>query len=239
MSFENANFGGVGWSVEQLRLMTKIAVLYHEEGVKQPEISQRLNLSQARVSRYLNQAAAAGIVRTAIVQPYGIYVGLEKALEEKYKLKEVVVVENIEGAALKSSLGSAAATYLETTLSANDHIGISSWSQTLLSMVETMRSRPRKIVSEVVQLIGGVGSPEAQIQASRLCSQLAQITSAVPFYLAAPGVVSSKEIKEAFLSDPEVIKTIQAWKRINTLILGIGAFPASPLLAASGNAISQ
>ena len=103
MSFENANFGGVGWSVEQLRLMTKIAVLYHEEGVKQPEISQRLNLSQARVSRYLNQAAAAGIVRTAIVQPYGIYVGLEKALEEKYKLKEVVVVENIEGAALKSS----------------------------------------------------------------------------------------------------------------------------------------
>jgi DNA-binding transcriptional regulator LsrR (DeoR family) len=112
MSLENADFGNVGWSVEQLRLMTKIAVLYHEEGVKQPEISQRLNLSQARVSRYLNQAAAAGIVRTAIVQPYGIYVGLEKALEEKYKLKEVVVVENIEGAALKSSLGSAAATYL-------------------------------------------------------------------------------------------------------------------------------
>ena len=155
------------------------------------------------------------------------------------ELKEVVVVENIEGAALKSSLGSAAATYLETTLSANDHIGISSWSQTLLSMVESMRSRPRKVVSEIVQLIGGVGSPEAQIQASRLCSQLAQITSAVPFYLAAPGVVSSKEVKEAFLSDPEVIKTIQAWKRINTLILGIGAFPASPLLAASGNAIGQ
>ena len=239
MSLENADFGNVGWSVDQLRLMTKIAVLYHEEKIKQPEISQRLNLSQARVSRYLNQAAAAGIVRTAIVQPYGIYVGLEKALEEKYKLKEVVVVENIEGAALKSSLGSAAATYLETTLSANDHIGISSWSQTLLSMVESMRSRPRKVVSEIVQLIGGVGSPEAQIQASRLCSQLAQITSAVPFYLAAPGVVSSKEVKEAFLSDPEVIKTIQAWKRINTLILGIGAFPASPLLAASGNAIGQ
>jgi DNA-binding transcriptional regulator LsrR (DeoR family) len=41
------------------------------------------------------------------------------------------------------------------------------------------------------------------------------------------------------LSDPAIIKTIQAWKRINTLILGIGAFPASPLLAASGNSIDQ
>ena len=239
MSLESSNLGDAGWSVEQLRLMTKIAVLYHEEGLGQPQISQQLNLSQARVSRYLKQAIAAGIIRTTIVQPYGIYVGLEKALEEKYALEEVVVVENIEGTSLKSALGSAAATYLETTLSVNDHIGISSWSQTLLYMVESMRSRPRKVVSEVVQLIGGVGSPEAQIQASRLCSQLAQITSAVPFYLAAPGVASSKEVKEAFLSDPAIIKTIQAWKRVNTLILGIGAFPASPLLAASGNSIDQ
>jgi len=239
MAFENSNFLESKWSVDQLRLMTKISVMYYEEGVKQPEISQQLNLSQSRVSRYLNEAALAGIIRTTIVQPFGIYVGLEKALEEKYGLQEVVIVENIEGAALKSSLGSAAATYLETTLSVNEHIGISSWSQTLLSMVETMRSRPRKIVSEVVQLIGGVGSTEAQIQASRLCSQLAQITSAVPYYLAAPGVTSSKEVKDAFLSDSEVMRTIDAWKRLSTVILGVGAFPASPLLAASGNSIGQ
>ena len=78
-------------SIEQQRLMTKIAVLYHEEGLGQHEISRRLNLSQARVSRYLKQAVADGIVRTTVVQPYGIYVGLEKALEEKYNLREVVV----------------------------------------------------------------------------------------------------------------------------------------------------
>lgn len=239
MPIENTNMSDPIWSVKQLRLMTKIAVLYHEEGLGQPQISQKLNLSQARVSRYLNQAMSAGIVKTTIVQPYGIYVGLEKALEAKYALQEVVVVENIEGTSLKRALGIAAATYLETTLSSRDHLGISSWSQTLLLMVESMRSRPRKVVREVVQLIGGVGTPEAQIHASRLCSQLAQITSAVPFYLAAPGVASSKEVKAAFLSDPAVRKTIEAWGRINTLILGIGAFPASTLLAASGNSLDQ
>ena len=226
-------------SAEQQRLMTKIAVLYHEEGLGQPEISRRLNLSQARVSRYLKQAVAEGIVRTTVVQPYGIYVGLEKALEEKYGLLEVVVAEHIEGTSLKSALGSAAATYLETTLSANDHIGLSSWSQTLLATVEAMRTRPRKVVQEVTQLIGGVGSPEAQIQASRLCSHLAEITSATPIYVAAPGIVATKAVRNAFLSDPAITTTIEAWKRITTLIVGVGTFPASPLLAASGNTLER
>ena len=227
------------WSSEQLRLITKIAVLYHEEGMGQADISKKLNLSQARVSRYLKAAEGEGIVRTTVVQPFGIYVGLEKALEQKFKLQEVVVVENIEGTSLVASLGSAAATYLETTLVASDHVGISSWSTTLLATVEAMRSRPRKVVNEVVQLIGGVGSPQAQIQASRLTSHLAELTSATPFYMAAPGVASSKEVKKAFLSDPAVRATIEAWGRVTTLLVGVGTFPASPLLAASGNALEK
>lgn len=226
-------------SPEQLRLITKIAVLYHEEGLGQGDISKKLNLSQARVSRYLKQAEKEGIIRTTVVQPFGIYVGLEKALEEKFGLREVVVVENIEGASLVSSLGSAAATYLETTLIVNDHIGISSWSSTLLATVEAMRSRPRKVVNEVTQLIGGVGSPQAQIQASRLVSHLAELTLATPNYMAAPGIASSKEVKKAFLSDPAVSQTIKSWDRITTLLVGIGSFPASPLLAASGNALGK
>jgi DNA-binding transcriptional regulator LsrR (DeoR family) len=239
MNEENTGENLSTWSPEQLRLITKIAVLYHEEKMSQSEISKKLNLSQARVSRYLKEAEKEGIVRTTVVQPFGIYVGLEKALEEKFGLREVVVVENIEGASIVSSLGSAAATYLETTLLDNDHIGISSWSTTLLATVEAMRSRPRKVVNEVIQLIGGVGSPQAQIQASRLVSHLAEITLATPSYMAAPGIASSKEVKKAFLSDPSVAQTIKSWDRLTTLLVGIGAFSASPLLAASGNALDK
>lgn len=223
---------------ERLRLITKIAALSHEEGLTQGEISTRLNLSQARVSRYLKAAVAEGIIRTVVVQPSGIYIGLEKALEQKFKLREVVIVEHIEGRGLTASLGSAAATYLETTLTSNEHVGLSSWSSTLLAMVEAMRSRPRKVVKEVVQLIGGIGSPQAQIRASHLVGHLAALTSAEPKYLATPGVAASREIKSAFLSDPSVVSTMAAWEKITTLIVGIGAFPASPLMAASGNALS-
>lgn len=225
-------------SSEQLRLFTKIAVLYHEEGLSQGEISQRLNLSQARVSRYLKNAVELGIVRTSVVQPEGIYVGLEKALEEKYQLREVVVVDVMDGASLGMRLGSSAATYLETTIGADDYVGISSWSTTLLHTVEAMRSRPRKILNEVIQLIGGVGSPQAQVQATRLVSHLAELTSARPYYMGCPGLVANREIRRAFLEDPAVVASIAAWDRLTTLLVGIGTFPASPLWQASGNALA-
>ncbi|OUM43302.1 sugar-binding transcriptional regulator [Arthrobacter sedimenti] len=223
---------------DQLRLLTKIAVLYHEEGLAQGDISGRLNLSQARVSRCLKLAAELGIVRTSVVQPAGIYVGLEKALEEKYGLQEVVVADMVDDASLGMRLGSCAASYLETTIEVNDVVGISSWSTTLLQTVEAMRSRPRKILSEVIQLIGGVGSPQAQVQATRLVSHLAELTSARPFYMAAPGLVANHGIRQAFLDDPAVASTAEAWSRVNTSLVGIGTFPASPLWRASGNALT-
>src|SRR5687767_15095071 len=41
---------------DRLRLLTKVARLYHEQGVRQPEIATRLHVSQARVSRLLKEA---------------------------------------------------------------------------------------------------------------------------------------------------------------------------------------
>src|SRR5829696_7856262 len=45
---------------EHLRLMTKVVRLYHEHGIRQPEIARRLHVSQARVSRLLKQAETRG-----------------------------------------------------------------------------------------------------------------------------------------------------------------------------------
>jgi len=46
---------------EDTRLMTKVARLYHEQGVRQPEIAKRLNISQPRVPRLLKKAVATGM----------------------------------------------------------------------------------------------------------------------------------------------------------------------------------
>src|SRR3954447_26900405 len=81
---------------EQLRLMTKVARLYHEHDVRQPEIARRLHISQARVSRLLKQAEQEGIVRTTVVVPEGVLTGVEDALEAGYGLREAIVVDCLD-----------------------------------------------------------------------------------------------------------------------------------------------
>ena len=64
--------------VDELRLMTRVARLYHDEGARQPEIAARLRLSQPKVSRLLKQAQAEGIVRISVRPPIGTNPDLER-----------------------------------------------------------------------------------------------------------------------------------------------------------------
>src|SRR5688500_15142896 len=140
------SFGGPsGRRDEQLRLMTKVARLYHEHGVLQPEIARRLHISQARVSRLLKQAQAEGIVRTMVVVPEGVRTGLEDELEQAYGLREAVVVEcfNTSEEGIAYELGVSTAAYLEASLTGGDIVGLSSWSATLLAAVDAMRRTSR------------------------------------------------------------------------------------------------
>ena len=120
--------------------MTKVAQMYHERGSARPTSPRRLHLSQARVSRLLKRAAETGIVRTIVVVAQGVHTDLEEALEQRFGLLEAVVVD-VEGDEqdIIAGLGSAGASYLETTLTGGERIGISSWSQTLLAVVDRMR----------------------------------------------------------------------------------------------------
>ena len=76
----------------QLRLITKVARMYHERGVRQVDIADTLHISQARVSRLLKRAAELGIVRTVVAVAPGVHTEIEEALEERYGLSEARVV---------------------------------------------------------------------------------------------------------------------------------------------------
>ena len=80
----------------QLRLITKVARMYHERGIRQTDIAESLHISQARVSRLLKRAAELGIVRTVVAVAPGVNTEIEEALEETYGLAEAVVVD-VEG----------------------------------------------------------------------------------------------------------------------------------------------
>ena len=222
----------------QLRLITKVARMYHERGVRQVDIAENLHLSQARVSRLLKRAAEMGIVRTVVVVEQGIHTDIEEALENQFGLAEAVIVD-VEGTErdVIAGLGSAGASYLEATLTGGDRIGISTWSQTLLSAVDRMRPFRTTAAESVIQLIGGIGAPSAQAEANRLIGELAQLLGATATYVPAPGLVGDQSVRDSLLRDPAMESVGRAWGDLTMALLGIGSLPPSQLLVESGNAV--
>lgn len=222
--------------VHELRLMARVARLYHERGLSQSEIAGRLELSQPTVSRLLKRAEAEGIVRVVVTHPSGTHPELEEGLQKRYGLREAMVVETATGEeALLRDLGAAAAYSLETTLKRGDVVGLSSWSATLLAMVDSMGVLPRSTGSSVVQILGGLGSPEAEVHAAHLTQRLARLVGGEARLLPAPGVVGSPGARKVLFEDPFVREAMAQLERVTVALVGIGALEPSRLLAASGN----
>jgi DNA-binding transcriptional regulator LsrR (DeoR family) len=222
----------------EIRLITKVARMYHERGIRQVEIADTLHLSQARVSRLLKRAIELGIVRTVVAVAQGVHTDLEEALEEKYGLAEALVVD-VEGSYqdITAALGSAGASYLEATLTGGERIGISSWSQTLLAVVDRMHPFRLPGAESVIQLVGGIGAASVQTQGNRLLSELAQLIGATAIFVPAPGLVGNKTMRDSLLNDPAMESVAAEWNRLTMALVGIGSLPPSPLLRASGNAV--
>ena len=229
-------------ATDQIRLLTKVARMYHERGMRQPQIAQQLHISQPRVSRLLKRAVELGIVRTTVIAPRGVYAELEEQIEQAYGLTEVIVADtddHADEAQVIRALGAAAAVYLETTLMGAERIGVSSWSSTILATVEAMHPRPTPVAEQVVQMIGGVGNVTAQTQATRITGRLAALTGAQAVYLQAPGLLASGDMRQMFISDPNIEPVLRACDDLTMALVGIGSIEPSPLLRESGNAVAE
>lgn len=226
-------------SEEQLRFMARVARMYHERGLRQMTIADELGISQARVSRLLRRAADVGMVRTTVTLPSGVYLDLEEQLEQAYDLDQAVIVDPADvGQDVTRALGAAAAEYLAATLTGGDKVGISSWSASLLAAVEAMRPFRAPVVESVVQLIGGLGEPRVQMQATRLIGQFAGHTGAEPLLLPTPGVLGSPDARASLMADPAVRDVVRAWDDLSIALVGIGGVEPSDLARQSGNTFS-
>ena len=226
--------------VAQLRLIAKVARLYYEGGIRQPQIAAELNMSQARVSRLLRQASEIGVVRTVVVLPPGVYTDLEEQIQRKFNLRDAVIVD-ADGARgqVIPALGAATAQYLHATLTGGEVLGVSSWSATLLAAAAAMPARTSAHLDRVVQIVGGHGNPSVQVQANRLIGDLAAVTGAQPVLLPTPGLVSSPALRRALIEDPAIADVMKAWQELDLALVGIGSLEPSPLLRQSGNALTE
>ena len=223
--------------LNELRMIARVAQMYHVERQRQASIAKHLRISQATVSRMLKRAQDEEIVRTTVVSPSGTYADLEAGLRQQFDIAEAIVVECSEDreGAIMARIGEAAAPFVEVTLQPGEIIGGSSWPGTILKMVENIHPMTSGKAKHVVQTLGGMGDPTVQIHANQLTTRLAKLTGAEAHLLSAPGVAQSREAKLVLLGDSFVRETMDLFGQITLAIVGIGAIEPSSMLARSGN----
>ena len=227
-------------ALPETRLITKVAALYHEQKLTQTDIARRLGISQVTVSRLLKRAEENQIVRTTVISPPGAFVELEDILEKKFGLTQAIVGESPgdNEESIQAAIGAAAAYFLMTTLSSGDVIGVSSWSASLLAMVDQMHPVRKIEGCKVVQVLGGLGNPAAEAHANHLVTRLARLVNGEPCFLPAPGVVGAATSVNVLLKDPYVQQTVDLFGRLTIALAGIGSVEPSFLVASSGNVFS-
>jgi DNA-binding transcriptional regulator LsrR (DeoR family) len=207
--------------------------MYHEQGMRQPQIAADLHMSQSRVSRLLQQAGEVGIVRTTVTLPNGVYTEVEEELAARYQLLDAVIIDHMSSGGPVRALGAAAAAYLRETLATGDVVGVSSRSDALLATVEALRPRTGLVVKAVTQLVDGAEDPRVIADNIRLIHRLANVTGARAVFLPQHGLAKNQAPPRAMRGESAVSHVQQTWRELSVVLVGVGC--AVPSHLPSGN----
>lgn len=213
---------------EYYNLLYKVARAYYEDELTQEQIGQRFGLSRIKISRLLRQARQEKIVQITLTAPGDSPVELERALERRFGLDEALIAcpASSEPPAILSALGAAAANCLIRTLRGEEVVALT-WGNTLRAVVDALQSTTGAPIRDwpamrVVQALGGLGSPEADVYSAGLVHRLARTFGAKARILAAPGIVAGPAVRDALLADPQISSTLALAARADIALLGIG-----------------
>ena len=214
--------------VDDWRLIYKVCSLYYEDDMRQQEVSDYLGISRATVSRMLQKGKESGIVRVEVINPVQFsYNKLEKALERKDGLKEVIVVES---SALDTKTESVsrmyerAALYLSQFFKDGDWIGVT-MGHTLHNIVKTNRAFEKDKKLMFVPIVGGIGQStidKVDVQSNRIAQEFSRKFGGTYTQFLSPAVFSEQKAMEYFLKEKSISYIFDDFQKLDTLIMGIG-----------------
>lgn len=207
---------------ERLRLMVKVCQLYYQDGLSQKEIANQIGISRPQISRIISAAKSEGIVEITINNPFSKESTFEKELISRFHLKNAVVVDttDLDREAANTSFASAGSIYFESVVNDNDIVGVMA-GKSITSLINKL-DRVNKKNLNFVPLVGGWGPQGANWHSNTNVTQLAKKTNGNGWILHAPAIVSSNEIHNNIINEPQIKKVIDLSKQANIALVGIG-----------------
>jgi len=212
--------------IDDTRMIFKCCSLYYEDNMSQQDICECLDISRPSVSRMLKIGRDQGIVKIEINNPYNLTYGkLERALEKKFDLKEVIVVDSspLETGTerISTGLGEETLNFLSRTLLDGEYVGVS-MGMTLQNVIRGKRSIDTDIKCTFVPILGGVGETRHDIHSNYIATEFARLFGGNCVQFFSPAIFSDAGVLQGFLKEKSVKQIFDIYKKVDTVIMGIG-----------------
>ncbi|WP_131865558.1 sugar-binding transcriptional regulator [Biostraticola tofi] len=194
-----------------------VAKLHYQSDMSQVDIAKKLGVSTATVSRLLNKARAAGIVRIEVIELTSPE-NMTADLIQRLNLKNAAVVDTPPTNVLGALAAPLASLLLQAGLKAGSVLGIG-WGRAVREV--TLSGLPRIPGILTVALNGGMQQAAPHFQINEFVRLAAEQMGGTPYFLHAP-YISSAELRDAFLSDQSVKEITSLWHRLDVAIVGVG-----------------
>ena len=204
------------------RLLIKVATMYYIENMKQNDIADKLGVNRTTISKYLKRAMQSGIVQISIANDS--YEHLESALENKFGLKEVYVVDSSnDPEEVKNNTGKAGLAFLKRILNDNDIVGFA-WGTSIAGIARNaVIEHCSPTNATFVPLVGGPENVDSDFHVNTIVYKIAHAFKAQSHFLYAPAVSKTAKIRQAIIQDINYQKIAQFWKNLSIAVVGIGA----------------
>jgi DNA-binding transcriptional regulator LsrR (DeoR family) len=212
--------------------LVTVARMYYEHDASQKEIAEQLGVSRPTVSRLLERAREAGIVRIEIVPPE-IDVGLSERLRARLGLRAVYIAA---GRAEESDPGPVLAEAVEHAL---DEARLTVGDVALVSWGRAVHSISRRLHRTyagalIAPAMGGNAGDQPWFQPNDTVRILAERIGGQARYFHAPALLSSA-LYDTLLSEGQLDAILAMWARAKVSLVGVGAWPKpDPSYAAAG-----
>jgi DNA-binding transcriptional regulator LsrR (DeoR family) len=204
------------------KLLLKIAHLYYVENLTQQEIANKVNISRSNISRYLDKAKKEKIFEIKINYPKENFNEIELAIENKYKIKECIIVptsELIEN--ILKNMAIELSELLDRVLKPSDFIGVN-WGNTLKDVISKIKVQKKPGI-KVIPMMGGLGKIDTGIQTNIISRMLAEKLGGISYQIHFPAFLDNTEIKKTLEKDSNIKEIFELSEKISIAILGMSS----------------
>ncbi|GGN95841.1 sugar-binding transcriptional regulator [Saccharibacillus kuerlensis] len=207
---------------EHLKLITKICKLYYYEAWTQEKLAEKFDISRPQISKMIQKAREIGIVEIIVRDDPFQTSELEKELEHRYGLKQVLVVptRDLNKESVTGAVGRAAAHFVQRLIKSGMRIGVS-WGNTLYHMVREFPLDKKDDV-RILPLIGGTGNVRTEVHSNYIAYELSKKIGASCGSLYAPFLVESDSLYTQVVAMPGVSDVLRDAQNIHLALVGIG-----------------